>query len=282
MADENHFIMTEDLARRLGDPALSIIDGSWHLPASGRDGRREFETAHIPGAVFFDIDAIADRSTPLPHMMPSNAAFEAAVSALGIASDDDIVVYDGAGLFSAARVWWMFRTFGARSVKILAGGFPKWLAEGRPTTSDIQQPKQARFLAKLDPQAVAQLEAVAEALRSSSAQVVDARPAARFAGEAQEPRPGIRAGHMPGSLNLPFGRLIKDGHLADRAEISEIFAQAGVDLNRPVITSCGSGVSAAILTLALSTIGKTDVALYDGSWAEWGSRADTPVATGPA
>lgn len=280
MTASSPFVSTEWLATNLAAPDLVIVDGSWHLPPSGRNGKTEFLERHIPGAVFFDIDAISDHSTTLPHMLPTPTAFAAAVGALGISDGLRIVVYDGSGLFSAPRVWWTFKAFGAREVLILDGGLPKWLAEGRPTDSGPANRSAAVFSARLDRTIVADIETVAGAAASGSAQVLDARPANRFSGAAPEPRPGIASGHIPGSFNLPFGEIVKEGHMVTPDAIRAAVTAAGVDLDRPVITSCGSGVSAAILWVALESIGKRPAALYDGSWAEWASR-DRPIATDP-
>jgi thiosulfate/3-mercaptopyruvate sulfurtransferase len=272
-------ITTDELHARLGAADLRIVDGSWHL--DGRDAAADFARARIPGAVRFDLDAVSDGSSGLPHMLPSPEAFAAAAGGMGIAEGDDIVVYDTAGLFSAARVWWMFRVMGARSVRVLDGGLPKWTAEGRPVeTGEAALPSPAVFTPTQHIEGVAGLEEVRAAL-AGSAQVLDARGAPRFRGEAAEPRPGVRAGHMPGALNLPYARLIAaDGTLLRGEALRERFSDAGVDLDRPVVTSCGSGVTAAILTLGLAELGVESV-LYDGSWAEWGGRDDTDVVTGP-
>jgi thiosulfate/3-mercaptopyruvate sulfurtransferase len=275
-------ISTDELAARLADPNLRIADASWYLPQASRNPRAEYEAAHIPGAVSFDIDGISDHETDLPHMLPSPVVFASAMRKLGIGDSDFVVFYDGAGIYSAARALWMMHAMGHRKAAVLDGGFPKWRREGRAVESALpQQVVRSHFTPHPQDKLVRDFRAMRANLQTCAEQVVDARSPARFRGEEPEPRPGVRPGHMPGSINLYYADVLTpEGTMRSPSELKRLFADRGVDLERPVVTSCGSGVTAAIVSLALGIVGAKVTALYDGSWSEWGARADAPVETG--
>jgi thiosulfate/3-mercaptopyruvate sulfurtransferase len=280
---DDPLVSTQWLADHFEAPDLRIVDASWHLPGSGRDPQAEYRAAHIPGAVFFDIDEICDLDSPLPHMAPSAEKFASRVQKLGLGDGLRIVVYDSTAIFSAARVWWLFRLMGHEDVRVLDGGLPKWQAEGRPTEDMPPMPGARHFTVRRHPAMIRDLDQVRAKLETGSAQLVDARPAARFEGTAPEPRAGLPSGHMPGARSVPWSTLMQpDGTMQEPDRIAEVFRAAGVDLSRRIVTTCGSGVSACVLTLGLARLGLWDVPVYDGSWAEWASQPGAPIATGPA
>jgi thiosulfate/3-mercaptopyruvate sulfurtransferase len=272
-------VSTEWLAASLGTSGIRVVDASWYLPGTARDAAAEYRAAHIPGTVFFDIDGISDQQSPLPHMLPRVADFAARMAELGLNNSDTLVIYDGSGVnLSAGRVWWTFRTFGHEQVAVLDGGMGKWRAEHRPVEQGTVTLPPGSFSARLDPGAVRNLAAVRANILNRSEQLIDVRARGRFDGIDPEPRPGLRRGHVPGSINIPFTELVSpDGTLLPRDALCRRLADAGVDLDRPIVATCGSGTSACALVLALHSIGHTETAVYDGAWSEWGARSDTPV-----
>jgi thiosulfate/3-mercaptopyruvate sulfurtransferase len=281
MDDPKKLVSTTWLAAHLADPDLRVLDASWYMPDSGRDARAEYGAAHIPGARFFDIDEISDQRSPLPHMAPPTEKFISRMRAMGVGDGHQVVVYDGSGLLSAARVWWTFRLMGKTDVAVLDGGFPKWQAEGRAVEDMPPVLRDRHMTVQRQAGLVKDVTQVAHSSKLGEAEILDARSAARFKGEAAEPRPGLRSGHIPGSKNVPFGTLLNaDGTMKAPKDLATVFADAGADLSKPAITTCGSGITAAILSLALERIGHRNHALYDGSWAEWGMYDDLQVAKG--
>jgi thiosulfate/3-mercaptopyruvate sulfurtransferase len=271
-------VSTDWLAERLAAPDIRVVDATWFMPGSARNARAEFEAAHVPGAVHFDIDEICDETSPYPHMVPSAAKFSAKVRRLGLGDGVTVVAYDANRFCASARVWWMFRLFGHEAVVVLDGGLERWRAEGRPLEEGPARPRERHLTARQNTTLLRELDQMRANLTSRREQVVDTRSAGRFTGELPEPRPGLRSGHIPGSRNVPTSELLAaDGRLKPPAELRPLFLRAGVDLARPITCSCGSGVSAAVAALALFELGRSDVAVYDGSWSEWGAQPDTPV-----
>ncbi len=280
-ANPEALVGTGWLAANLNAQGVRVVDGTMHLPNTGRDAGAEFLERHLPGAVYFDIDVIADRSSDLPHMLPDAETFGREVGALGISNDDLVIVYDTYGLFSAGRIWWMFRAMGHDKVAVLDGGLPKWLAEERPVESGEASPAPATFKGEARPELVRALGDMLANIESGAAQVLDARSAGRFSGNEPEFRAGLRSGHIPGSLNLPYPELVDpaDKTMLPAAALESVYTRAGVDLSAPIVTTCGSGVTTGALALGLYLLGRADAAVYDGSWAEWGGRDDTPIET---
>lgn len=283
MSEKSRFIVSADwVQKQLGAPEFRIVDASWYLPAQNRNGALEYSEGHVPGAVFFDQDAIADHSTGLPHTIPSPEVFAEAVGKLGISDTDTIVIYDGPGIFTAPRVWWLFRVMGVSRVFVMDGGIDGWKKDGRPLEIDLPEPATATFTPRFAAEKVTFLDGMRGIVADGRLQIADARSAGRFAARDPEPRAGVRGGHMPGARNIPVTTLSEGGKLKDVETLKAIFADAGIDLTKPVVTTCGSGITAAAITLALHSVGHEDNSLFDGSWSEWGGRQDTPVETGEA
>jgi thiosulfate/3-mercaptopyruvate sulfurtransferase len=279
--DTSRFVVSADwVEKNLGAPGFRVVDASWYLPAQNRNAAEEYAAGHIPGAVFFDQDVIADHSSGLPHTIPSAEVFADAAGRFGISEKDTIVVYDGPGFFAAPRGWWLFRLFGADKVYVLDGGLDGWKRDGRPLTSELSEPAPAVFNARLDSSRVTTLDAMKSLVAEGKVQIADARGPGRFLGTEPEPRAGVRSGHMPGAKSLPATTLSENGRFKSLPHLRKTIEDAGIDLSRPVVTSCGSGITAAIITLSLASLGHTDNTLYDGSWTEWGGRSDTPVVSG--
>jgi thiosulfate/3-mercaptopyruvate sulfurtransferase len=279
-SDPSLLVSTEWLAEHINAPDICIVDASWHLPSENRSPKAEYEKEHIPGAVFFDIDEISDETSGLPHMLPRPEKFASRVRKLGLGDGNRIVVYDTAGLFSAARVWWMFQVMGHTDVAVLDGGLPKWLAEGRPVSDMPPTPRERHFTARQNNFLLRDIGQMMSITQNQKEQVFDARPPGRYTGTDPEPRPDSRPGHMPGSICMPFGSLLnEDKTFKSKDQVRTIFEEAGFDPSRPAVTTCGSGVTAAVVYLGLQLIGHTNLALYDGSWSEWGTRTDTPIET---
>lgn len=282
MSETSRFVVSSEwLHNELGSPDLKILDASFYLPAQNRDADAEYAAGHIPGAIRFDHDKVADHSTGLPHMVPAPDVFAEAVGRIGIRENDRIVIYDGPGIFSSPRGWWLFRIMGAGQVFVLDGGIDGWKAEGRPLETTVPSPEPVTFTPNFRVDKVIDFQTMLSIVSDGTRQIADARPAGRFAGTDPEPRAGMRSGHMPGAASLPSGTFSVNGKLRSLPELQKAIEDAGIDFGRPVVTSCGSGITAAIITLALESLGHEDNALYDGSWTEWGSRQDTPVVTGP-